>query len=511
MSQQIVDKAIECDNKKPSTDTKVYIHSAIGIGIMLVFYLVALFAPETAYAPITPVGMKCVGVFLGMVYLWSTVSSLWPSLLGLIFIALSGYGGPGFAGFKGVFLNAFGADTVLLTLFAMVLFGAMDEAGCTRYIARWLLTRKMINGRPYIFFGVVLFTSYVLSTLVSPITGLILMWPITLRIMEAVGIERCDKIWPYFFVGMFAVMTLGQPFFPFMGAQLVVLSAFDKMTAGAMPVPFFQYMVLNFVMTMLLMVVYLLVLIFIIRPDVSKLKNVTAEQMAATQQLPAMVWPQKALMIMLPLYIIMLLVPNFMKESTNPIITFLATLGPLGVTILWCVIFCVIRYKGHEVLDFKEVAYKQFNWGIFFMIAAAVYGANSLSDDATGVKAFLLQALQPILGGRSEMAFVAIMFTVALIITNFANNAAMAVVLMPVILAFCEQMGIHPMPVAMGVTMMVFVAMLTPAASPHAGLMHGRKDIYTTGDIMRIGFPICLVTLVFYIFVGYPLAKMLFV
>ena len=79
------------------------------------------------------------------------------------------------------------------------------------------------------------------------------------------------------------------------------------------------------------------------------------------------------------------------------------------------------------------------------------------------------------------------------------------------ILAFCEQMGIHPMPVAMGVTMMVFVAMLTPAASPHAGLMHGRKDIYTTGDIMRIGFPICLVTLVFYIFVGYPLAKMLFV
>ena len=58
MSQQIVDKAIECDNKKPSTDTKVYIHSAIGIGIMLVFYLVALFAPETAYAPITPVGMK---------------------------------------------------------------------------------------------------------------------------------------------------------------------------------------------------------------------------------------------------------------------------------------------------------------------------------------------------------------------------------------------------------------------------------------------------------------------
>lgn len=504
MSTVEADRAIECNNKKVSTDTKLYIHSAIGIAIMMVFQ----FLP--AYGPITPIGMKIAGAFLGMVYLWSTVSSLWPSLLGLIMIALSGYGGEGITGFRYVFLNAFGAETVLLTLFAMVLFGAVDEAGCTKYIARWLLTRKMINGRPYVFFGVVFFTSYVISVLVGPITGLILMWPISLRMMDAVGIERCDKVWPYFFVGMFVMMTLGQPFLPFLGAQLVVLSAFDAMTGGTMPVPFAQYMAFNLIMTMLLLMVFLVVLKFVIRPDVSKLKNVTAEQMAETQQLPPMVWPQKLMLIMLPIYILMLLVPNFMQGSTNPVIVFLATLGPMGVTLVWIVAFSVIRYKGKEMLDFREVSYKQFNWGIYFMIAAAVYGANALASDATGVKEFLLQTLDPILGGKPEMVFVAIMFTVALIITNFANNAAMAVVLMPVILAFSDQMNINPMPVAMGVTMMVFVAMLTPAASPHAGLMHGRKDIYATGDIMRIGFPVCVVTLIFYIFIGYPLAKVLF-
>ena len=51
----------------------------------------------------------------------------------------------------------------------------------------------------------------------------------------------------------------------------------------------------------------------------------------------------------------------------------------------------------------------------------------------------------------NKYVFVAIMFTVALIITNFANNAAMAVVLMPVVLTFSNQIGINPMPVAMGV------------------------------------------------------------
>lgn len=212
---------------------------------------------------------------------------------------------------------------------------------------------------------------------------------------------------------------------------------------------------------------------------------------------------------MVPMYLLMLLAPSFVPE-TVPGISFLKTMGPVGVTILWIVIFTMVKIAGKELLDFKEVAYKQFNWGIYFMIAAAVYGANTLSNPATGVPDFLLETLNPILGGRSEMVFVAILFTTALILTNFANNAAMAVILMPVILAFSGQMGINPMPVAMGVCMMVFVAMLTPAASPHAGMMHGRKDIYETIDIMKIGFPICLVTLLFYIFIGYPLAKILF-
>ena len=181
----------------------------------------------------------------------------------------------------------------------------------------------------------------------------------------------------------------------------------------------------------------------------------------------------------------------------------------MGVTIAWVILFLVVRVDGKPLLDFKEVAYKQFNWGIFFMIAAAVYGANSLSNPATGVSDWLVVTLRPLLGGQPEMVFVALMFTIALIITNFANNAAMAVVLMPVVINFSNELGISPVPVAMGVILMVFVAMLTPAASPHAGMMHGRKDLYSTKDILSIGFPMCAITLLMYIFIGYPLAKVL--
>lgn len=478
------------------------VHLVIGFGIIALFWLMP------PIEPITALGMRCVGAFLGMVYLWSAVDTLWPSMVGLFMLAISGYGGEG--GFNGVWMQAIGVYTVLLTLFAMVLFGAMDEVGDTKYIAKWFLTRKLFKGRPMVFMAVFYACCFVLSAICSPITSLIILWPIAMSLMESVNITREDRFWKYFFVGMFAVSTLAQPLFPFLGAQLIPYAAFQSMTAAMgdpMTIPMGQYMAVDIIMTTLVMALFLITIKFILRVDMSKLKGIDPAVVEKQMPLPKMNFQQKAYLYMIPAYLLMILLPNFFPD--NPVSAGLNFIGPMGITLIWVMVFLIVRWNGKPLLDFKEVAYRQFNWGIFFMIAAAVFGANSLSDKATGVPDFLIQALTPILGGRSEMVFVAIMFTTALIITNFANNAAMAVILMPVVLNFSNQMGINPMPVATGVILMVFVAMLTPAASPHAGLMHGMKKIYTTKDIMSVGFPICIATLLLYIFIGYPLCKML--
>lgn len=188
MSNKAITKSTECRETSPKKNTSLYVHSLIGIAFIMIFQ----FLP--AIEPITPLGMKITGVFLGMIYLWTTVSVLWPSLFGLIVIALSGYAGEGVAALKSVMLTAFGTDTVLLILFVMILFGAMDEAGCTSYIVRWFLTRKMITGRPYVFLFIFYFTCYALSTLVNPITALLLLWPISLQLMAILKVERCDML-----------------------------------------------------------------------------------------------------------------------------------------------------------------------------------------------------------------------------------------------------------------------------------------------------------------------------
>ena len=75
----------EAITKVRSKNTSYYINSVIGVCIMLFFgYL-------PTFSTVTPMGMKILGIYIGLLYLWSTVDLIWPSLLGLIVTGFSGY------------------------------------------------------------------------------------------------------------------------------------------------------------------------------------------------------------------------------------------------------------------------------------------------------------------------------------------------------------------------------------------------------------------------------------
>ena len=62
----------------------------------------------------------------------------------------------------------------------------------------------------------------------------------------------------------------------------------------------------------------------------------------------------------------------------------------------------------------------------------------------------------------------------------------------------------------MTVCMIVFVAILTPAASPYCGMLHARKDLVSFKQIESLFLPMMFIALFVYIFVGYQIAGFLF-
>lgn len=480
------------------------IHTMVGLAFMLLFPLLP------PIEPITKVGMIVAGAFIGMVYLWSTVDSVWPSALGLLIIALSGYLGEeitGYAAVKNVFLNAYGTDTVLLLVLGLVLFGGVEYVGCTKYFARFFLTRKIINGRPYAFFSMVFLCSFLLSGLTNPLASLLILWPIMIDVMGEFGVKKGETPFYAGVVGIYLAATLGQPMFPFKGAALVVVSAYEKLSGTTVSYP--SYIAYNVIMSMILLACYLMLLKLVFRMDVSTMKTVNTEQFTK-EKLPPMSFSQKCFMAMIVCYVTLLLLPSFLPK-TFVVTKWLNSFGTLGITILCVVVLMILQDGGKPVLQYGLVAKKCFNWGIYFMVGAAVYAANAVSNKATGITAFLLDYLQPLLGDKPVFVFIFLLLAFALITTNFANNAGMAVVLLPVVMAFADQYPtVNTVVICMSITMMVFVAILTPAASPYCGMLHARTDAVSLKEIVKLGFPMCVIAVLVYTFIGFPIANILF-
>ena len=213
---------------------------------------------------------------------------------------------------------------------------------------------------------------------------------------------------------------------------------------------------------------------------------------------------------MLVAYVVLLLMPNFLPK-TIPFVKFINDIGILGLTVFFIVILMVIPYKGKPMLDFKAVAKKSFSWDIMFLVAAAMYVCTAMSSNVTGVKPFLVQILSPLLGDKPVIIFVLLILAFAVTTTNFANNAGMAVVLLPVILSFAEFYPTANMnALAITVVLAVFVALLTPAASPYCGMLHARRDLVSYGEILQLFVPMFVIALISYTFIGYNIASMLF-
>ncbi len=192
-----------------SESKSIIIHIVVGIILMFAGWIIPPFAT------VTEIGMKILFIFIGVIYLWSTVETAWSSLLALIAIGLSGYND----GVAATLQAGFGNSTVLLVLFSMILFGGVQEAGVAAYISRWFLTRKISNGRPYVFCFIFTFGIFVTSALTNTFTAIMLSWPIAYSILKDLSYTKDDSFGRYFVFCAFVGSILGQITIPFRGSK----------------------------------------------------------------------------------------------------------------------------------------------------------------------------------------------------------------------------------------------------------------------------------------------------
>lgn len=472
------------------TPVKV-LHIIISIAIMAGFKFIP------ASAPLTPLGMQVLGVFLGMLYGWLIAGDpFWPSILGLIGLGLTEY-----STVPKVFTAGFGNSTVLLLFFFFVFTNIMNAAGITDYIARWMVTRKFIQGKPYRLTLMIFLAMCVLVIMVSAAAAVMVIFPIIKRISTAYGLGPGDS-WPSVtLVGTVLVGCTAYMLLPFKSVPAVVLSSYAELSGTEIPLA--PYIAIVVAMTAVTIVLCLLYMKFIVKPDVSKIEQPTTE----IEELGSLTAYQKLIFGFFLAVIFCLLLPSFAPKSFF-LSKLLGDIGSTGILALAIAVYLMLQLK--DGIKGGELFTRGINWSIIFIVASALTIASAFTAEETGISSWLVELITPFVQGKPAIIFTLIICVLACVISNFANNIASSAMLTPIIYTIGLACGANTMALVICMMFGVNIGLATPPASAPAAIIHGDKDWIPGNDAVKYGVTFSVINLICIFLVAFPLGNLLF-
>ncbi len=472
---------------------RYYLHTVIGLVLM---FGIGFLPPV---GPLTPVGMQVGGIFLGLLYLWSLVDILWPSLLGLGALALSDA-----TNIAGVLTASFGNSTVILMIFILALVGVVETAGLPDYIIQWMMTRKVIEGRPWVFTLIILLGAYVTS-IMAQLVAAFLFWSILYKLFEDIGYKKGDGYTKLLLFGVAYATCLGTFLMPFHGMGLLLTGTMQSTLPGS-TLDYPPYIVVNLVMALLSIGLYVLTMRFLFRADVTPLQQVKTAMFEANK-LPPMSRLQKFLLFYLLLMIMLLLLPSFLPKTWLLTLK-LNSVGSAGTVLILFALLCVIQVDGHSLVNFRNLAQQKIAWELVFLCAMALAVSAFLTKPETGITALLQQILNPIFLNKTPLVFISLLCVLAVVLTNVGNNGVIAMLMMTVSCLYVGAYQINPAIVVILLAYCTNIAFLLPASSMFGAIAHGNewlkaKDIYLYATVVAV------MAVAVTVLVGYPLAKLL--
>ncbi len=476
-----------------------YLHLAIGVGIMLLFRFLPFQLPH-----ITPIGMKILGIFIGTLYLWTTSDAITSSILAIFMVGISGS-----SDMNSVLTSTFGNPILVQVMFLLLVINTLIENRLTEYCGRFFLTRKICLGRPWMLVFFIMIGCVLMGAFMGGFTPIFLFGPILYDIFETVGMKKFEKFPTIMLILVTIATLLGFPIPPFMGNGLALLSNYTTVTSNIMGAPVeinnAGYLATGLIHAFVCVAVLVLFAKFVLRPDVSKLKNLTMDDLNKNP-LPPMNLRQKLVAGFFVAFVTLLLIPSI---APNWGVARIIKANTYGIAAFVVFLLCTIKISGKPLMVFSE-SMKRFSWSTYFLIASAILLGSTLTNESTGVSAFLNSVLMPLFKNVPVSAFAVIIMLLTVVLTNLCNSFVIGLLLQPVIATFCLASGINSAPVvSMMILFVLSSAAITPAASPFAAMLFGNKEWLKSGDIYKYTLIFIAIELIVVMFISLPVANML--
>jgi len=140
-------------------------------------------------------------------------------------------------------------------------------------------------------------------------------------------------------------------------------------------------------------------------------------------------------------------------------------------------------------LDAEDV-YDAIDWRIIILMAGLIPLGVAMSE--TGAAAFLVENSLGLVSSLGPLAVLAVLYLLALLLTEFMSNAAAAVLLTPIGMSTAGMMNVDATPFLIAVTFAASTSFATPVGYQTNTMVYGAGG-YRFSDFVKVGLPLNLI------------------
>ena len=439
--------------------------------LIFVFFLPRIVQPWAA--SVTPVGVTVAMIFLGtIVALLTTNDPILSALISMCALVFNGVYAP-----NDLISAVLGNYMVwqLMTLYVLSYVIIRDGTGET--LARFLLTRKWVQGRPLLIVAVLMATMAIASIFLGVFGALILGFLLLKSICNAIGLDTSSDFARCLYLGCYITINIGANLMGKMNALHWANAQFfiDGLSIGISSYSFSLY---SLFLSAAFIAVYILAMKFLFRCDMTAFsKQVDLAAILGTENTKL----SKRQIIPLICFLVLAIYTFFGGMLPDlPVISEFKNMGYIIFGTLILVVLALIRVDGEPLLTLNEGFSKGINWSICLVVGALVVIGGELLADECGIKAWLIDTLGQALTTTSPLLILALAIVLTTFLTNIFSNTATMYIMSALIAAICaplvgEGYELAVLPVA--ISNSAQMAYMTIAASGQAVLLFNQENI----------------------------------
>lgn len=464
---------------------KTFMHLCISFVIMLA----GSFLP--APAPVTRMGMQVIFVFIGMIYGWCVSTMMWPSLLGILMLGLTEYMASSTASFTAFITNS----SVLGMVTSFVVLGFLASSGLLVTIAKWIVTRKSLVGKPWKFIVVISLVVWFASAVFHTVVTMILFFSLILGLLKDMGYTKEDMLPTFMLMDIAIIAAFGAMWLPFMPNALFVQGLI--FTSVGANLTTLQYLGCISLPSFLAVVVYLLVGRFLLRIDTTKF--IKASESAADEIIEVTA-TQKHAIVALIIFVLGVGLPA-VCPATWPPIAVLNRMGIVGVSIAVTIGLIVLNGKdGKPIATFKEMASEGYgDFSAIVLSGSILLVGASVTAKGTGIVEAISAFLLPLINQMSIALFIAVIAIFLALISQVSMNMVLMMIFSPLLAAVLSSVGANPIMSIMVAYLAPNVAFLAPSGSMPAALVFSRTDWVEKKNLYKIVVPWVILAVMMFI------------